>query len=164
MTHWRKQTGRGFDSHQLHQTIGKYMSAVVMLGAATAAVSACGTATAANTAAGALLAGYGPSMAVTLSTTFPIIATSMGTIITGLTPAFPLQISPPYAKVRPEDAYGVLSDLAIITTGVSSATAQSIAVAGAPSPSFPAAVADVNTKLANLISTITIKFVTPLTF
>jgi len=140
------------------------MSAIVMLGAATTAVSACGTATAANTAAGALLAGYGPSMAVTLSTTFPVISTSMGTIIAVLTPAFPLQISPPYAKVRPEDAYGVLSDLAIITAGVSSATAQSIAAAGAPSPTFPTAVADVNTKLANLISTITMKFVTPLTF
>jgi len=140
------------------------MSAVVMLGAATTAVSACGTATAANTAAGALLAGYGPAMAATLSTTFPLITTSMGTIITILTPAFPLQISPPYAKVRPEDAFGVLSDLAIITTGVASATAQSIAVAGAPSPSFPAAVADVNAKLADLVLTITLKFVKPLTF
>jgi len=135
-----------------------------MLGAATAAVTACTTATAANTAAGVLLAGYGPAMAVTLSTTFPVITASMGTVITILTPAFPLQISPPSAKVRPENAYKVMADLAIIATAVGSTTTQSVAAAGLPSPTFPAAVLNVNTKLASLISLITRKFIVPLTF
>jgi hypothetical protein len=140
------------------------MSAIIMLGAATAAVTACTTATAANTAAGALLAGYGPAMAVTLSTTFPVITASMGTIITTLTPAFPLQISPPSAKVRPENAYKVMADLAIITTAVGSTSFESMAAGGLPSPTFPAAVLNVNTKLASLISLITRKFIVPLTF
>ena len=146
------------------------MSAIIMLGTATAAVTACTTATAANTAAGALLAGYGPAMAVTLSTTFPVITASMGTIITTLTPAFPLQISPPSAKVRPENAYKVMADLSIITTAVSSATYQSLGgipvplVPPVPSLTFPSAVLNVNTKLASLISLITRKFIVPLTF
>ena len=140
------------------------MSAIIMLGAATAAVTACSTATAANTAAGATAAGYGPAMAVTLSTTFPIITTSMGTIIATLTPAFPLQISPSVAKVRPENARKVLSDLDIIVAGVSSTTVQSVASAGLPSPTFPSAVADVSSKLGKLSLFITQKFVVPLTF
>ena len=140
------------------------MSAIIMLGAATAAVTACSTATAANTAAGLTAAGYGPAMSVTLSTTFPIITTSMGTIITMLTPAFPLQVSPPTAKVRPEDARKVLSDLAIIVIGVGSTTVQSVASSGAPSLTFPSAVTNVGTRLTNLSSFITQKFVVPLTF
>ena len=146
------------------------MSAIIMLGAATAAVTACTTATAANTAAGASLSLYGGGMVFTLATTFPIIVTSMGTIITTLTPAFPLQISPPSAKVRPENAYKVMADLAIITTAVSSATYQSLGgipvplVPPVPSLTFPKAVLNVNTKLASLISLITRKFIVPLTF
>jgi len=140
------------------------MSATIMLGAATAAVTACTTATAANTAAGLTAVGYGPAMSVTLSTTFPIITTSMGTIITILTPAFPLQVSPPTAKVRPEDARKVLSDLAIIVTDVSSATVQSVASLGLPSPTFPTAVTNVSSKLSKLTLFITQKFVVPLTF
>ena len=140
------------------------MSAIIMLGAATAAVTACSTATSANSSAGALAAGYGPAMAVTLGTTFPIITVSMGTIITTLTPAFPLQISPLTAKVRPEDARKVLADLATISLAITSTTGQSVASAGAPSPSFPDAVADVSSKLGKLSSFITKNFVTPLTF
>ena len=140
------------------------MSAIIMLTAARTAVGACATATTANTAAGVLAAGYGPAMAVTLSTTFPIITVSMGTIITILTPAFPLQISPPIAEVRPENALKVISDLAIIVTNVGSATAQSIAAAGLPSLTFPSAVSNVGTRLADLTSFITQKFVVPLTF
>ena len=140
------------------------MSAIIMLTAATTAVGACATAIAANTAAGILAAGYGPAMAVTLSTTFPIITASMGTITTILTPAFPLQISPPTAKVRPENALKVISDLAIIVTAVGFATAQSIASVGLPSPTFPNAVANVGSKLTDLNSFITQKFVVPLTF
>ena len=140
------------------------MSAIIMLGAATAAVTACSTATSANTAASAAGFNYGSTMAVTLSTTFPIITTSMGTIITMLTPAFPLQVSPPTAKVRPEDARKVLSDLAIIVIGVGSAAVQSVASSGAPSLTFPSAVTNVGTRLTNLSSFITQKFVVPLTF
>ena len=88
----------------------------------------------------------------------------MGTITTILTPAFPLQISPPAAKVRPENVLKVLSDLAVIVTAVGSTTAQSIASAGLPSPTFPTAVADVGSKLTDLNSFITQKFVVPLTF
>lgn len=140
------------------------MSAKIMLGAATAAVTACGTASAANTAAGTTGAGYGPAMAVTLSTTLPIITTSMATIITILTPAFPIQISPPTAKVRPENALKVNADLAIIVTLIGIATTESVASLGAPSPTFPTSVLNITNSLSDLTGFITEKFVKELTF
>lgn len=140
------------------------MSAKIMLGAATAAVTACGTASAANTAAGTTGAGYGSAMAVTLSTTLPIITTSMATIITILTPAFPIQISPPTAKVRPENALKVNADLTIIETLIGIATTESVASLGAPSPTFPTSVLNITNSISDLTGFIAEKFVKELTF
>ena len=140
------------------------MSAKIMLGAATAAVTACGTASAANTAAGTTGAGYGPAMAVTLSTTLPIITTSMTTIITILTPAFPIQISPPTAKVRPENALKVNADLTIIETLIGIATTESVASSGAPSLTFPTSVLNITNSISDLTGFIAEKFVKELTF
>ena len=140
------------------------MSAKIMLGAATAAVTACGTASAANTAAGTTGAGYGPAMAVTLSTTLPIITTSMATIITILTPAFPIQISPPTAKVRPENALKVNADLTIIETLIGIATTESVASSGAPSLTFPTSVLNITNSISDLTGFIAEKFVKELTF
>ena len=140
------------------------MSAKIMLGAATAAVTACGTASAANTAAGTTGAGYGPAMAVTLSTTLPIITTSMATIITILTPAFPIQISPPTAKVRPENALKVNADLTIIENLIGIATTESVASSGAPSLTFPTSVLNITNSISDLTGFIAEKFVKELTF
>ena len=140
------------------------MSAKIMLGAATAAVTACGTASAANTAAGTTGAGYGPAMAVTLSTTLPIITTSMTTIITILTPAFPIQISPPTAKVRPENALKVNADLTIIENLIGIATTESVASSGAPSLTFPTSVLNITNSISDLTGFIAEKFVKELTF
>ena len=140
------------------------MSAKLMLEASLKATAACKVAAVANSVSGNLAAGYGGGITVTLIVTLPIIADSMKTIFENLTPAFPLLVSPPTAKVRPEDAIQVGKDLATVISDIGKATTQSVASAGAPSLTFPNAVTDVTNGLNNLSDFITKKFVKPLTF
>ena len=140
------------------------MSAKIMLDASKLSVEACTTAAEANIAAGVLGAGYGGAMSFTLSTTLPIITTSMTAILGILTIPYPTQVSPPTAVVRPENVMKINEDLASVTTLVSTATTESVASSGLPSVTFPDSVLDVTKALNDLSEFITENFVEKLSF
>ena len=146
------------------------MTAIAMLASAGTAVTACGTATIAATAASATGAAYGAGMAVTTATTIPAIVTAITAIQTVLAPSathsgWPVKPLDPSMKIKIDDCVQILTqDIPAITAAITSATAESVAASGAPSPTFPDAAADVVTKFGDLSTFITEKFVTPLTF
>ena len=110
-----------------------------------------------NTTATAALSGYGG--AITAAATALASATTSITVIqTALIPSG--AISPP-AKIGLNITGAILAQIATVQGTIVATTAQSIAAAGAPSPTFPASAALVGTQLAAISSAITLGLITP---
>ena len=124
------------------------------------AVTSAVTSTTIAQAAIATASGYGGAIApaaVNLTT----ITANITTILVAITPAFPNGTSPVIARLRPENCQLVFADITSITSAIASATTQSVASAGLPSPTFPAAAQNVVVKLQQLTQFIQEKFVNP---
>ncbi len=112
-----------------------------------------------NVTATAALAGYGAAI-VPAVTAITSAGTSIGIIQTTLLPSGAIQ---PPAKIGLNTTATILAQIATIQGTIVATIPQSVAVAGAPSPSFLASAALVGTQLATLSAAIFTTLITPQT-
>ena len=156
MTHRKKQTGPGFDSPQLHKIEENKMPGIFLPPAAAALAKSQSAIVGANVAA-PTLSGYGVAIAPILSL-LPVISTEIGVILAGITPSG--AVAPP-SKLTITNCNLALTQVAAISTLIAATTVQSIALAGAPSPTYAPSAAQVTSQLTSLTNLIQTQIVAP---
>ena len=122
------------------------------------ALKAANTALQAANLGPAALSGYAGALSPAL-TSLPVVTTNVNLILAKLPP---LAIGPPNL-INITNCNIINSTVALTTTNIASATAQSVAAVGAPSPTFPAAAALVITNCTTLVTQIQTLLVVPQT-
>ena len=112
-----------------------------------------------NVTATAALSGYGGAIAPAI-TALASATTSITTIQTRLSLATPPPISPP-SRIGVNTTAAILSQITTVNATIAATTAQSVAVVGAPSPSFPASAALVGTQLLAISAAISVGLIVP---
>jgi hypothetical protein len=131
--------------------------ASILLPPAIAAKGFVDTAIPINVTATAALSGYGAAIAAAV-TALASATASVTVIQTALIPSG--AIAPP-AKIGLNITGAILAQIVTVNSTIVATTAQSVAAAGAPSPTFPASAALVGTQLAAISSAITLGLITP---
>jgi len=112
-----------------------------------------------NVTATAALSGYGGAIAPAI-TALASATTSITTIQTRLSLATPPPISPP-SRIGVNTTAAILAQITTVNATIAATTAQSVAVVGAPSPSFPASAALVGTQLLAISAAISVGLIVP---
>ena len=112
-----------------------------------------------NVTATAALSGYGGAIAPAI-TALASATTSITTIQTRLSLATPPPISPP-SRIGINTTAAILSQITTVNATIAATTTQSVAAAGAPSPTFPASAALVGTQLLAISTAISVGLIVP---
>tara|TARA_R110002051_G_C8476067_1_gene460839 strand:- start:130 stop:585 length:456 start_codon:yes stop_codon:yes gene_type:complete len=129
----------------------------IFLPPAAAALAETNTAIVGSNVATPLLAGYGGAIAPILSL-LPAISAKIGIILAGITPSG--AVAPP-SKLTITSCNLALTQIGVISTLIAATTVQSIAIAGAPSPTYAPSAAQVTSQLASLTNLIQTQIVAP---
>ena len=134
--------------------------ASILLPPAIAAKGFVDTAIVTNTSATLAASGYGGAITPAV-TALASATTSITAIQTALTPIG--ETTPP-AKIWVNITGAILAQIVTVNATIVATTTQSVASAGAPSPTFPASAALVDTQLKAILSAIQTQLITPQQF
>jgi len=113
-----------------------------------------------NVTATAALSGYGGAIAAAVTA----LASATASITAIQTVLTPIGATTPPAKIGVNITGAILAQIVTVNATIVATTTQSVAAAGAPSPTFPASAALVGTQLSTISAAIQTGLITPQQF